>query len=76
MRSFNVFFLSKCALYLQFRQKHTTQSNIFQALRKGITTGMNGLGQGHVVLIETVPLLKRILSPQFRSVAVQLLSQR
>ncbi|XP_004531346.1 chromosome transmission fidelity protein 18 homolog [Ceratitis capitata] len=60
----------------EFRQKHTTQSNIFQALRKGITTGMNGLGQGHVVLIETVPLLKRILSPQFRSVAVQLLSQR
>ncbi|XP_067626216.1 chromosome transmission fidelity protein 18 homolog [Eurosta solidaginis] len=60
----------------EFRQKSTTQSNIFQAFRKGITVGMNGLGQGHVVLVDTVPLLKQILSPQFRSVAVQLLSQR
>lgn len=60
----------------EFRQKSTTQSNIFQAFRKGITTGMNGLGQGHVILVDTVPLLKRILSPQFRSMAVQLLSQR
>ncbi|XP_053958969.1 chromosome transmission fidelity protein 18 homolog [Anastrepha ludens] len=60
----------------EFRQKSTTQSNIFQAFRKGISTGMNGLGQGHAILMDTVPLLKRILSPQFRSVAVQLLSQR
>nr|XP_036214632.1 chromosome transmission fidelity protein 18 homolog [Bactrocera oleae]XP_036214633.1 chromosome transmission fidelity protein 18 homolog [Bactrocera oleae] len=60
----------------EFRQKSTIQSNIFQAFRKGITTGMNGLGQGHAILVDTVPLLKRILSPQFRSVAVQLLSQR
>ncbi|XP_005182707.1 chromosome transmission fidelity protein 18 homolog [Musca domestica] len=60
----------------EFNQKQTTQKNIFQSLRKSLTCGAIGVGQGHVVLLETVPLLKKILSPQLRSVAVQLLSQK
>uniref|UniRef100_A0A1I8PLA4 Chromosome transmission fidelity protein 18 homolog n=1 Tax=Stomoxys calcitrans TaxID=35570 RepID=A0A1I8PLA4_STOCA len=60
----------------EFNQKQTTQKNIFQSLRKSFTCGAIGVGQGQAVLLETVPLLKRILSPQLRSVAVQLLSQK
>ncbi|TDG42801.1 hypothetical protein AWZ03_010776 [Drosophila navojoa] len=60
----------------EFNQKSTNQRNIFQSLRKGITTSAQGVGQGNILLLDTVPLLKRILSPQLRSVAVQLLSQK
>ncbi|EDV31227.2 uncharacterized protein Dana_GF14649 [Drosophila ananassae] len=58
----------------EFQQKSTNQRNIFQALRKGVTTSALGVGQGKILLLDTVPMLKRILSPQLRSVAVQLLS--
>ncbi|KAH8283478.1 hypothetical protein KR018_003435 [Drosophila ironensis] len=58
----------------EFQQKSTNQRNIFQALRKGVTTAALGVGQGRILLLDTVPMLKRILSPQLRSVAVQLLS--
>uniref|UniRef100_A0A6P4F1G0 Chromosome transmission fidelity protein 18 homolog n=1 Tax=Drosophila rhopaloa TaxID=1041015 RepID=A0A6P4F1G0_DRORH len=57
-------------------QKSTNQRNIFQALCKGVTTSALGVGQGKTLLLDTVPLLKRILSPQLRSVAVQLLSPK
>ncbi|KAH8412408.1 hypothetical protein KR009_001817 [Drosophila setifemur] len=58
----------------EFQQKSTNQRNIFQALRKGVTSSALGVGQGRILLLDTVPMLKRILSPQLRSVAVQLLS--
>ncbi|XP_017047709.1 chromosome transmission fidelity protein 18 homolog [Drosophila ficusphila] len=58
----------------ELQQKSTNQRNIFQALSKGVTTQALGVGQGRTLLLDTVPLLKRILSPQLRSVAVQLLS--
>ncbi|KAL9930080.1 chromosome transmission fidelity protein 18 homolog isoform 1-T3 [Glossina fuscipes fuscipes] len=61
---------------LEFFQKSTTQRNVFQSLRKSITTCTAGIGQGTKLLLETVPMLKRILSPQLRSVAVPLLSPR
>ncbi|XP_062120896.1 chromosome transmission fidelity protein 18 homolog [Drosophila sulfurigaster albostrigata] len=60
----------------EFNQKCTNQRNIFLSLRKGITSSAQGVGQGNILLLDTVPLLKRILSPQLRSVAVQLLSQK
>ncbi|KAI8121802.1 Chromosome transmission fidelity protein 18 like protein [Lucilia cuprina] len=60
----------------EFQQKLTTQKNIFQSLRKSFTASTVGIGQGSAVLLETVPLLKYILSPQLRSVAIQLLSQK
>ncbi|KAM7354089.1 chromosome transmission fidelity protein 18 homolog [Cochliomyia hominivorax] len=60
----------------EFQQKQTTQKNIFQSLRKSFTCSTVGIGQGTVVLLETVPLLKYILSPQLRSVAIQLLSKK
>ncbi|ALC38865.1 cutlet [Drosophila busckii] len=60
----------------EFSQASTNQRNIFQSLRKGVNSAAQGVGQGHVLLLDTVPLLKRILSPQLRSVAVQLLSQK
>ncbi|XP_065357892.1 chromosome transmission fidelity protein 18 homolog [Calliphora vicina] len=60
----------------EFQQKLTTQKNIYQSLRKSFTATTVGIGQGSAVLLETVPLLKSILSPQLRSVAIQLLSQK
>ncbi|EDV57669.1 chromosome transmission fidelity protein 18 homolog [Drosophila erecta] len=60
----------------EFQQKSTNQRNIFQAICKGVTTSALGVGQGRTLLLDTVPLLKRILSPQLRSVAVQLLSPK
>ncbi|EDW87579.1 chromosome transmission fidelity protein 18 homolog [Drosophila yakuba] len=60
----------------EFQQKSTNQRNIFQAICKGVTTSALGVGQGGTLLLDTVPLLKRILSPQLRSVAVQLLSPK
>ncbi|XP_030384049.1 chromosome transmission fidelity protein 18 homolog [Scaptodrosophila lebanonensis] len=60
----------------EFNQKSTNQRNIFQAFRKSITTAAQGIGQGSVLLMDTVPLVRRIISPQLRSVAVQLLSQK
>lgn len=49
---------------------------VFQAFRKGIASGVIGAGQGSGLLTETVPFLKRILSPNLRSVSVQLLTPR
>ncbi|XP_016956993.1 chromosome transmission fidelity protein 18 homolog [Drosophila biarmipes] len=60
----------------ELQQKSTNQRNIFQAMCKGVTTSALGVGQGKTLLLDTVPLLKRILSPQLRSVAVQLLSKK
>uniref|UniRef100_A0A1A9WUS5 Uncharacterized protein n=1 Tax=Glossina brevipalpis TaxID=37001 RepID=A0A1A9WUS5_9MUSC len=59
-----------------FFQKSTTQRSVFQSLRKSITACTAGIGQGTKLLLETVPMLKRILSPHLRSVAIQLLSTR
>ncbi|EDW28958.1 GL19453 [Drosophila persimilis] len=60
----------------KFTQKSTTQRNIFQALRKGVTPSAVGVGHGRILLLDTVPMLKRILSPQLRSVTVKLLSPK
>ncbi|XP_034666321.1 chromosome transmission fidelity protein 18 homolog [Drosophila subobscura] len=60
----------------EFTQKRTTQRNIFQALRKGVTPSAVGVGHGTILLLDTVPMLKRILSPQLRSVTVKLLSPK
>ncbi|XP_017153477.1 chromosome transmission fidelity protein 18 homolog [Drosophila miranda] len=60
----------------EFTQKSTTQRNIFQALRKGVTPSAVGVGHGRILLLDTVPMLKRILSPQLRSVTVKLLSPK
>ncbi|XP_055921861.1 chromosome transmission fidelity protein 18 homolog [Eupeodes corollae] len=60
----------------EFNQKSTLQKQIFQSLRKGINCGSVGIGQGKVILMETVPMLKKILSPKLRTVAVQLLSEK
>lgn len=49
---------------------------VFQAFRKGIASGVIGAGQGSMLLTETVPFLKRILSPNLRSVSVQLLTPK
>ncbi|XP_068151463.1 chromosome transmission fidelity protein 18 homolog [Drosophila tropicalis] len=60
----------------EFQQKTQNQRNIYQAFRKGVSSTSLGVGQGNVLLLDTVPMLKRILSPQLRSVAVQLLSPK
>lgn len=60
----------------EFNQKSTVQKQIFQSFKKGICCGSVGIGKGRVILIETVPFLKRILSPKLRTIAAQLLSEK
>lgn len=60
----------------EFNQKTTLQRQIFQSFKKGISCGMVGIGQGKTILVETVPILKKILSPKMRTVAAQLLSEK
>ncbi|XP_037959748.1 chromosome transmission fidelity protein 18 homolog isoform X2 [Teleopsis dalmanni] len=57
-------------------QKQTNQKNIFQSLRRGMSPQVQGVGMGSTILVDVVPYLKRILSPQLRSVPVQLLSSK
>lgn len=61
---------------LQFNQKQALQLNIWQSLRKSMTANVSFVSRSQCFLLEVVPLLKRILSPQLRSVAIQLLSAK
>ncbi|CAD7079095.1 unnamed protein product, partial [Hermetia illucens] len=60
----------------EIHQKTTTQRMIFHALRRGISPGVMGIGSGHAILLDTVSLMKRVLSPNLRSVSLQLLTPK
>uniref|UniRef100_A0A182JLN0 AAA+ ATPase domain-containing protein n=1 Tax=Anopheles atroparvus TaxID=41427 RepID=A0A182JLN0_ANOAO len=57
-------------------QKLASTKLILTGLRKGISAHLKGIGEGSRILIETVPLLKRVINPSLRSVSVQLLTQK
>lgn len=49
---------------------------ILAALKKGFTAACVGVGEGSTVLLDTVPLIKRVICPGLRSVSLQLLTNR
>lgn len=48
---------------------------IFAGLRHGMSPGLKGVGDGDVVLMDTVPLIRHILCPHIRSVSEHLMSR-
>ncbi|XP_065090752.1 chromosome transmission fidelity protein 18 homolog [Ochlerotatus camptorhynchus] len=57
-------------------QKLATCKLILTGLRKGLSAQLKGIGDGPTVLLDTVPLLKRVISPSLRSVSLQLLTPK
>ncbi|XP_050076845.1 chromosome transmission fidelity protein 18 homolog [Anopheles maculipalpis] len=57
-------------------QKLASTKLILTGLRKGLSAQMKGIGEGAAVLIDTIPMLKRVINPSLRSVSLQLLSQK
>uniref|UniRef100_A0A8D8CUF8 Chromosome transmission fidelity protein 18 homolog n=1 Tax=Culex pipiens TaxID=7175 RepID=A0A8D8CUF8_CULPI len=57
-------------------QKLATCKLILTGLRKGLSAHLKGIGEGPTVLLDTVPLLKRVISPSLRSVSLQLLTPK
>uniref|UniRef100_A0A182SHQ7 Uncharacterized protein n=1 Tax=Anopheles maculatus TaxID=74869 RepID=A0A182SHQ7_9DIPT len=57
-------------------QKLTSTKIILTGLRKGLSAHLKGIGEGAAVLIDTIPMLKRVINPSLRSVSLQLLSQK
>ncbi|XP_058126500.1 chromosome transmission fidelity protein 18 homolog [Anopheles ziemanni] len=57
-------------------QKLASTKLVLTGLRKGISAYLKGIGEGSRVLVETIPLLKRVINPSLRSVSVQLLTQK
>lgn len=49
---------------------------ILAALKKGFSAACVGVGEGSTVLLDSVPLIKRIICPGLRSVSLQLLTNR
>uniref|UniRef100_A0A6E8VY12 AAA domain-containing protein n=1 Tax=Anopheles coluzzii TaxID=1518534 RepID=A0A6E8VY12_ANOCL len=57
-------------------QKLASTKLIMTGLRKGLSAHLKGIGEGAAVLIDTIPMLKRVINPTLRSVSLQLLSQK
>ncbi|XP_035915325.1 chromosome transmission fidelity protein 18 homolog [Anopheles stephensi] len=57
-------------------QKLASTKLILTGLRKGLSAHLKGIGEGAAVLIDTIPMLKRVINPSLRSVSLQLLSQK
>uniref|UniRef100_A0A182QTV9 AAA+ ATPase domain-containing protein n=1 Tax=Anopheles farauti TaxID=69004 RepID=A0A182QTV9_9DIPT len=57
-------------------QKLASTKLILTGLRKGLSAHLKGIGDGATVLIDTIPMLKRVINPSLRSVSLQLLSQK
>uniref|UniRef100_A0A182RUR9 AAA+ ATPase domain-containing protein n=1 Tax=Anopheles funestus TaxID=62324 RepID=A0A182RUR9_ANOFN len=57
-------------------QKLASTKLILTGLRKGLSAHLKGIGEGATVLIDTIPMLKRVINPSLRSVSLQLLSQK
>ncbi|XP_055641779.1 chromosome transmission fidelity protein 18 homolog [Toxorhynchites rutilus septentrionalis] len=57
-------------------QKLATCKLILTGLRKGLSAQLKGIGEGPTVLLDTVPLLKHVISPSLRSVSLQLLTSK
>lgn len=57
-------------------QKASTTKLIFNSLKKGISSSLRGIGSGHELLIDSVSLVKLIISPEIRSVSMHLLTEK
>ncbi|XP_055710420.1 chromosome transmission fidelity protein 18 homolog isoform X2 [Phlebotomus papatasi] len=64
------------ATIFQSSQKLQTHKMLMIALRKGLGSTVRGIGEGCVMLLDTLPLIRRILSPSIRSVSLQLLTPK
>lgn len=60
----------------QFTQKANVHKAIESALKKGFTATTRGVGDGPCVLLDTVSLLRKVISPSLRTVSVELLSPK
>lgn len=63
------------ALPIQVHQKSQTHKLIFSALRHGMSPALKGVGDGDVILLDTIPLIRHILCPHIRSVSEHLMSR-
>lgn len=57
-------------------QKTSTTKLIFSNLKKGITSSLRGVGTGVELLMDSVSLVKLIISPEIRSVSMHLLTDK
>jgi chromosome transmission fidelity protein 18 len=57
-------------------QKTSTTKLIFGNLKKGISSTLRGIGSGTELLLDSVSLVKLIISPEIRSVSMHLLSEK
>ncbi|XP_053674908.1 chromosome transmission fidelity protein 18 homolog [Anopheles nili] len=57
-------------------QKLAGTKLILTGLRKGLSAHLKGVGEGSSMIIDTIPMLKRVINPSLRSVSLQLLSQK
>ncbi|GAB0095372.1 chromosome transmission fidelity protein 18 homolog [Sergentomyia squamirostris] len=57
-------------------QKLQTHRMLMIALRKGLGSSVRGIGDGSVALLDALPLVRRVLSPNIRSVSLQLLTPK
>lgn len=56
-------------------QKSQTHKMIFAGLKHGMSASLKGVGDGDVILMDTVPLIRKILCPHIRSVSEHLMSR-
>lgn len=57
-------------------QKTATTKLVLSNLRKGIVPNLRGFGTGSEMLLDSISLLKLIISPELRSVSLHLLSEK
>lgn len=57
-------------------QKLTTTKQIFGSLKKGISSSLRGIGSGSELLMDSIGLVKLIISPEIRSVSMHLLTEK
>lgn len=57
-------------------QKASTTKLIFSSLKKGISLSLRGVGCGTELLMDSISLVKHIISPEIRSVSMHLLTEK
>ena len=57
-------------------QKLSTTKQVFSSLKKGISSNFRGVGSGSELLLDTISLVKLIISPELRAVSMHLLSEK
>lgn len=57
-------------------QKASTTKMILSSLKKGISLSLRGIGGGTELLMDSISLVKHIISPEIRSVSMHLLTEK